>query len=276
MKTQLPTLLGKQFNFWVILWKASLFPWQFRQVLWKWILVCGVLVGLTDYTFEVLLSLFPEQGEGFLLEFFQLGLVGLQVALFAFLYAFFCIRCHRLVLLGCSRETETFTFQFGERESNYLRFLIVTFFIIFLSSLLIIPFIGGILVFILSTLLGLSPSSYEKWLNVPYFEICFAYLLGRFGMVFPATAIDLLPTLKWAWRESKAFAGRLGILAGILPLLFSYVYKEGPLLFGITLYPLVYSILTSSLSFICSAIAVAVLSYAFRELTESKTTTSPK
>ncbi len=258
MNTALPALSGTRLHLWPIIREALAFPWEYRHSLWKWILVCGGLVGLIDFGSEILNP--KDVGE-------EYGLIGVLavfiLGVLALIYVVFCIRCHRLVLLDQTTNVEVFPPSLGEREGKFFGF-----FLIIIAGFLVILLCGVFCALILIGLFGISPSSFVDWPYSALFMIPFSYMLGRFCMVFPATAVDFRPTLNWAWEQSKDVAWRLGILVGIVPWVLSFLYDDlhAWLFFGLNQYPFAYSLITGMLWHVWMAIEVAVLSIAFREL----------
>ena len=264
MPTPLPTLSGNRLQLWPIIREAMAFPWQYRHALWKWVVVCGVLVGLTDFAAETFGTHDIVKENGPLEHIYDLVFSMLQLALILFLYTVFCIRCHRLVLLGATPETDVFPPQIGEREGSFCRFLVIIY-----GSIFSIFFCGAVFVPIFLLFWGISDTGYEEWPLFSLSMIPFSYILGRYCMVFPATAVDLQPSFKWAWEQSKGIGWRLGVLAGILPWSLSFIYKGGSVYFGLDQYQFTYSLITGLLWFAVTTIEVAVLSIAFRELSRA-------
>ncbi len=254
--TPLPILSGNRLPLWSIFCEALAFPWQYRHLLWKWILVCGVVLGLTDFAANIFDTHESAEERGFLDLLYELVFAGLDFVLFFTLYTVFCIRCHRLILLGPTADADVFPLPLGERESYFLLFLLVIY-----GSITFV-FICGIF---FEVFLDISDTRYADW---PFFTLSMiplSYMLGRYCMVFPVTAIDIRPTFKWAWEQSKGIGWRLGILAGFLPWLFFFIYN-GKLFFELNEHPFVFSLITEILRFVFATIEVAVLSIAFREL----------
>lgn len=270
MSTQLPTLSGNQLYLWPIIREAIAFPWHYRQLLWKWVLVCGALVGLINFVSEILYVPAELEAEE-LSELFEISgllydlvFIVLLDAPQIILYTVFCIRCHRLVLLGSRTQADPFPPQFDKREFTFFSFLVI----ISVGAVVVGLLIGipiSLVWFVLSNLLGFSDMKFEALLIWPMLGLPAAYLFGRCCMVFPAIAIDLQPSLTWAWKQSKDFAWRLGILAGFLPWLFSSIHNES-MLFGLDQHHIVNSLIMGILGFAFTTIEVAVLSIAFREL----------
>ena len=126
MSPSLPTLSGNQLHLWPIFREALAFLWQRRYMLWKWVLVCGVLVGLADYATETFILLESEEVNDLS------GLYGDDmiytfpiVALYSLLYPVFCIRCHRLALLGPRAATDPFPPQINKREFFFVSCILI-------------------------------------------------------------------------------------------------------------------------------------------------------
>lgn len=241
-----------------------MFPWQFRTLLWKWVLVCGVAAGLAEFAFEVSYSPNEMEAEELSESLFDLVALVPLITLNAILYTVFCIRCHRLVLLGSKTEADPFPPQFAKREFTFFSYLVFISFGV-LAVVLVIGTPISLVGFGLSNLLGFSDTVLEDLLIGLMLGIPAAYLLGRYCMVFPATAIDLEPKLNWAWEQSKDVAWRLGILAGFLPGVRSLIFDEN-LSVGPDQYAFAYSLAYGLVSFAFTAVEVALLSVAFREL----------
>lgn len=256
LTTPLPTLSGNCLQLWAVFREALAFPWQNRHLLWKWVLICGVLLGLTDFAANIFDTQEIPEERSLLELLYELVFAYLHFFLLCTLYTVFCIRCHRLVLLGLTDDADVFPPPLGERESYFFLFL----FVIYGGITLV--FICGIF---FQVYFDISDTRYSGW---PFFTLSmipFSYLLGRYCMVFPAAAVDLRPTFKWAWEQSKGIGWRLGILAGFLPWLFFLIYN-GKLFFEMDEHPFAFSLITELLRFVFATIEVAVLSIAFREL----------
>jgi hypothetical protein len=261
LPTQLPTLSGKQLHLWPIICEAVAFPWHYRHLLWKWVLMCGVLVGLLDFASEFLETRDNREAKGLFKLLFDLVFILLSMAFELTLYTIFCIRCHRLLLLGPTTEPDIFPPPLGEREAKFLLFLYIVY-----GSISLVLFLGSVFGVTFLNLLESSDIPLAFWTLFKVMMIPLSYVLGRYCMVFPATAVDLQPSFNWAWEQSKHIAWRLGILAGILPWLLSFIYHDTKILFGLDQYPFAYSLITKLLWFALTTIEVAVLSIAFREL----------
>jgi cbb3-type cytochrome oxidase subunit 3 len=94
----------------------------------------------------------------------------------------------------------------------------------------------------------------------------FYYILGRWVLVFPAIAIDQEPKLGWSWKQTKGNSWRMFILVGFLPLTVGHFWYLLPFI-GLSEFPVFSSFLTSFVLFVFTPVEVAVISVAFRELT---------
>ena len=92
------------------------------------------------------------------------------------------------------------------------------------------------------------------------------YLFGRWSLVFPSIAVDLSGRIEWSWEQTRGNGWRMLVLVGFLPLttailgsLLSYLVSAP--------FPLVPVFLKVFAFFIVTPVEVAVVSIAFRELT---------
>ena len=111
-------------------------------------------------------------------------------------FTIFAVTCHRLVL----------------RELIFTGWLLVIYFTFFLVQT--IP---------LTILLNLpSVKQVIDLGDVIYFGSLAAslpamYVLARLCLVFPATAIDKVPSLKWSWRATRRNGWRIAVVVGLYP-----------------------------------------------------------
>ena len=94
----------------------------------------------------------------------------------------------------------------------------------------------------------------------------FYYIFGRWVLVFPAIAIDQEPELGWSWKQTKGNSWRMFILVGFLPLTVGHFWYLLPFI-GLSEFPVVDFFLGSFALFLFTPVEVAVISIAFRELT---------
>ena len=92
------------------------------------------------------------------------------------------------------------------------------------------------------------------------------YLFGRWSLLFPAIAVDLSGRIKWSWEQTRGNDWRMLVLVGFLPLTTAIL---GSLLsYGVPApFSLVPVFLKEFAYFIVTPVEVAVVSIAFRELT---------
>ncbi len=185
-----------------------------------------------------------------------------------FIFALLAVYCHRIFLISHGEVFHQFPF-FTERELKYFLLMIGVSSLIFL--LLIVP--GSILAVIFWYPISdmFSEGSWERtsigWLlfyGGIYFP--FFYLLGRGILIFPAIAIDQAPNPGWSWKQTKGSAWRIFVLVGFLPMTVGNLGNLLPFM-GFSEFPLFSAFLTPFVLFLFTPIEVAVLSIAFRELT---------
>ena len=51
------------------------------------------------------------------------------------------------------------------------------------------------------------------------------YVLARLSLIFPATAVDQRPNIKWAWGKSFNNGWRLVVIVGLLPFVTSFAQQ---------------------------------------------------
>ena len=127
----------------------------------------------------------------------------------------FAVWCHRSILLGASSVRSFGSFQWGERENRFAVWIVCIYFFLIPGAAvaLLAP------VWLAGESLGV-PWHWEdvagKWLFGAALSLL-SYVLARFLLVFPATAVDLDPSLFRAWRLSHGNGWRLALVAVALP-----------------------------------------------------------
>lgn len=97
-------------------------------------------------------------------------------------------------------------------------------------------------------------------MNIPI-----VYLVSRWSLVLPATAIDIRNrTLIWSWGLSKGNGWRLTFLIGVLPLLVDVLFKYVPKLDSIFFYFVVIFVW-----FVVAIIEIGLLSLSYKYLSEN-------
>ncbi len=133
---------------------------------------------------------------------------------------------HRVFLLTKEEAAERGAFHWSQIELRFLGWCLL---MGLLAVLLSIPM--GVLA---STFITLAPesaaASLTSYLLYLLMSLPFWYLLARWSLVLPATAINYpRRSLGWAWELSANNSGKLFILLGVIPLFTSIVYDQIPI-----------------------------------------------
>lgn len=181
---------------------------------------------------------------------------------YVFAFSFFAISCHRFVLIGA-----------GNKVLQPYSLLIRK--IIFFTLLgLLIYFLAGVpFWFILTIAMNvlsdetLASSSHNltadnfNWVKL-LLMLPFGYLVGRFSLVLPATAIDVKSNIMWSWEATKNNGMRMLILIGVVPwvtsILLDLLWRENGTMFEY--------VFISILGYFALAVEIFILSLAFREI----------
>lgn len=180
--------------------------------------------------------------------------------LFGFLqlcvYAYFAVICHRMVLLGGKSVPVLGVRKWTSRETRFLGWLVGIYVMAGAVTLVL-----GVLAASLSPLVKTGESTTLIWLFVAT-DIPGLYLLSRLSVIFPATAVDERPDIKWAWDITHGNGWRLFTVVGVLPVVMG-------LLLSLLQRPdstLTEDLLVSLLSFIALTVEIAAISLSYREL----------
>ncbi|HEX7028696.1 MAG TPA: hypothetical protein VF268_15750 [Gammaproteobacteria bacterium] len=237
---------------------ALYYPWVLRKPLFKALsilIVAGVVLS-TVWWYQWGLGLIPEY-------------IGWLVAIiFWTLYTLFAVICHRMVLLGVSSVPEYGVGRVGERD---FRFAVALAILMIISMLA--PYSVSLIIFLLLGIIKNLPFVPEFNMKINFginasswlFYIGQIFVLSRFGLILPATAVDERPTLKWAWRTSRGNTLRLMVVLGFLPWLVylpSEFLPEDPGVTGYGLYVLTWWLLLP--------IEITVLSLSYKELVQER------
>ena len=164
-------------------------------------------------------------------------------------FCYFAITCHRLVLL----ENKT------KHSFNTIRIIhfLKWFIIIYGASLVIEMIIITIMVNISKDFVPDNISHIRDFLYLPLM-----YLVGRFSLIFPATALDLKGSLKWSWNATRSNGINILCIVGLFPwfmyILVSFLYRDNPTIIEQTLFAL--------LSYFVTAIGIFALSLTYKAL----------
>ena len=175
---------------------------------------------------------------------------------FGALFTLFAVTCHRLVLADF-RPGGVAMPGWSAREVRFLLF-VISLWIVYLVLWWVTLLVGANVWPRFAGDVGESLQLIEAAAKLPAL-----YVIARLALVFPATAIDRWPDLRWAWRASRGNGWRLVVVVTVLPWmlshLFGLLYREQPSPAEIGVLTLVGTALF--------AFEIAALSVAYRELT---------
>lgn len=240
-----------------IIQEACGFAWSQRHVLWPWIVLGAVLGGLAEVSGPFGEMLREGRGPNPLADLF-LRILDLGGTIGSWLvFVLVAVFCHRAVLLPDVGDTSPLTFCFTAREGKFLAWSFG------------VGLFGYVLVW-MSLVLGfvLGFEEEEMMAGGPLMLAgLILYLFGRWSLVFPSIALDLSMDIGWSWKQTRGNGWRMSFLVGFLPIttgvffgyLLSYAVPSH--------FPVVHSFLHPFAYFIFTPVEIAVLSIAFRELT---------
>jgi len=266
------TTSNKKLPVWATIREALEFWRDHWTTLWQWIILGAIIGGLAGSFLEFFNSNSLETEKNTILTFGEVVGIALGISSIP-ISIFLAIACHRLILLEHEKVAYHTKFKFSEREFNFFWYLLVIF------CGLILVGIPGLIIFEIIPYAwnGLHQVLEEKeWMkelvrNVIVY-LPWMYFVGRYGLVFPAIAVDRNKEcswqrdLDWSWKMSKGNEWRLALLVGGLPLVLDWVATAISML-GIGQWVYIDCFVSAFLGVASIPIEVAVLSIAFRELT---------
>jgi len=184
-------------------------------------------------------------------------------AIYGAAFTVLAVSCHRLVLLGPSPATLAPKLRWGRRETRFLGWLVVLAVIFVVGRLLLMLVIANVLLTLFqSTAITAEgpPKVGADWLKGPdYFAfVSCAYVVARFSLVLPATAIDEKIGLRWAWQKSAHNGWRLAVVVSVFPWVLSrgldLMYRENAALPELAML-VVLSVLASTLEIIALSLS---------------------
>lgn len=172
---------------------------------------------------------------------------------YVILFTLFAVTCHRIVLLGNTEVPKYGILSWSKRETRFLGWTIVG----YLFFTLITMFVG---VFVIPII---TPNSSTELTYVISLAILVpgGYVLSRLSILFPATAVDERPNLKWAWNITSGNGWKLFLIVALLPQLVSaiYIFVDWPV-------HLIIQFAIGLLTYALVAIEIAALSVSYRFL----------
>ena len=222
--------------------------------LWAERKIIGGLLAIVvsiDVALELLQPTFDDEDK-------ETGWFVFVLSLQAFVYTWFAVRVHRLIIGVANPIQGTFTWK--GRETWFFAWLLAS-----VSFLLIVGFLMvGI---VLGAVAVVAPHDLSDN-GVAFFSVLAflpaAYLLARLMVLLPAIAIDRKQSVQWAWRLTQGYGWRLMLLLWGMPALLISMFMVLPL--DVWLDSLLGTIVLHSVYGIATSIEVAVLSITFKVL----------
>ena len=171
------------------------------------------------------------------------------VLFYCLAFCYFAITCHRLILIKNNAPHSYNTI----RIILFLKWLIIIYGISLAIEMII-------LTIIMNTINDFDFNAVTHIRDFLYLPLM--YLVGRFSLIFPATALDLKGSLKWSWNATRNNGINILCVVGLLPwfmyILLSFVYRDDP--------TIIEQAIITLLTYFVSAIGIFALSLTYREL----------
>jgi len=169
--------------------------------------------------------------------------------LYLLAFCYFAITCHRLILLK------------DEAKHSYNTIRVLHFFkwfVIIYGISLILEMI--VLTIMMNIIKGFDPRNISDIRDFLYLPLM--YIVGRFSLILPASALDLKSSLKWSWNATRNNGINILCIVGLFPwfmyILVSYIYRDEPSIIDQALIALV--------TYFVTAIGIFALSLTYRAL----------
>lgn len=231
-----------------IIFEAFWYPWKYKYQMFNALALPVALV-------VIISAVWSELGAGIQI------INGLLYPLYFLSVSFFTISCHRFILI-----------ESGNKISQSYFFILKRIIVFGLLGVLVY-FLAGIPFWIILTIAmntlsdaALVSSSHNftsdsfSWVKL-FLMLPFGYLVGRFSLILPATAIDVRTNIMWSWQATKNNGIRMLILIGVVPwittMLFDLLWRENGAMFEY--------VFISILGYLAVAVEVFILSIAYRE-----------
>jgi hypothetical protein len=185
-----------------------------------------------------------------------------MVVLHGLVFVLFAVTCHRLVLLDPLVVAQTPMPRWTRRETRFLLKALAMW-----TVCLGVGFaLMSLFVFAAFPLVKKLESEWIAAIVMPIFLLPMFYLVARFSLVLPATALDRKVGLGWAWGLSEGNSWRLFLVIGILP----WVISAPSYLIDYTDPGVAATVAVTIVGAVLLVVEIAALSLAFRELTKDE------
>lgn len=176
------------------------------------------------------------------------------------MFIHFIVTCHRLILLGDESVARFGPLKWTWRETRF-----VGWFVAIVACIILISIPAGFLLSLVLLPFG-EFSAYldESWAS-NLLLAPFLYVMARWSLVIPATAVDKRPDLRWAWRCSHGNGWRLALVVWLLPWITSSAHE----LLVREQSTLIEDAISFALWLVLFVIEIAALSLSYRELSQN-------
>ena len=189
------------------------------------------------------------------------------ILLFLYLlaFAYFAVACHRLILVKEKGHNSYNTI----RVLRFTKWILIIYGFSFILEMILLTIIINILpvteVIDISkvgiTAQGFNLTEITSHIR-DFLYLPLMYMVGRFSLIFPATAVDLNASLKWSWSATRDNGLNILFVVGLLPwllyIILSFVQRDNSTIVEQTIIAL--------LTYMITAISVFALSLTYSAL----------
>lgn len=173
------------------------------------------------------------------------------------------VRCHRIFLMDEVDVKKTSVYSWTYRETRFITWWVYN---IICISILALPLLFVMPVIVEGFITPASPLYVYLFVSIILWSP-FAYVLARWTLILPATAIDKVNlSFAWAWDLSMGNGLRLTMLIGILPMLTNLIFQL------VRSDSLLYAYLVNSIWLIVCVIEIGLLSLSYAYLKKNEVT----
>jgi hypothetical protein len=182
----------------------------------------------------------------------------LSIPIYGILFTLFAVTCHRLVLLDANQVARSWWPQWSRRETRFFSWIGLLWLSGVIAGLAVLTFLFNFSKFVIGT-------SDAAWLEYAVYgvQLPLLYAFARFCMLFPATALDRMASLRWSWDLTRDNGWKLVVVVGGLPFVFSvlvsFFYRSGA--------TAAERLLLTAAAVALFAVEIAAVSLSYRELT---------
>jgi hypothetical protein len=161
---------------------------------------------------SLLVVAWAMQNQSFILDIYNaFAFISSMLSKPVYLIAFtvLAVRVHRLILYD--EGPEGIKLRFKKREFMYAGWIIAAYVIFKSSQSILLPIMA------ISNQLSESDVFFVLFYFILFGMIIGTYVIARFCLVLPATAIDRTPKPQWSWKKTRHIGWRVAVIIGIYP-----------------------------------------------------------